>query len=329
MSAWQHCFWPAPKATNLWAGSLSFCLKLRAEAQEGSKVDPHISPWGQNSAPSRSGPGKGEERPNKAKSSHPKWWVQFWIKSWCAKWKKWDDHAEMPWEPSFAQIFWGRMVSDSSSHHTFAEMIFPCSQRIKIFQTGNKCELFGLEVFTSTATSALDSCDLLMTCLLDTWNSDISACHKYIKTKPRMLKKRSRKNKPLFQLSAWEGLVKALNSFESGPFQQSKFTASCYCSSDKHSLALLGFAQFSCTDWKMSLKFLSCHRSTIYPFPSGRQGHYKLMGPSGTGDCPHPWCAPSSPQKGFFSALQIHNVLVNDILLHSWSNLPQEKENRI
>lgn len=80
ISAWQHRSWPAPKATNFWAGSLSFCLKLGVEAQECSKADPHVhgSAWGQNSAPGRSGPQKGEERPSKAKSNHPKWWEWFW-----------------------------------------------------------------------------------------------------------------------------------------------------------------------------------------------------------------------------------------------------------
>lgn len=39
-------------------------------------------------------------------------------------------------------------------------------------------------------------------------------------------------------------------------------------------------------------------------------------------------CAPSSPPKGFFSSLQIHNVLVNDILLHSWRQPPQGKDRK-
>lgn len=79
ISAWQHRFWPAPKAVNFWVGSLSCCLKLGAEAQECSKADLHVrgSPWGQNSAPGRSGPKKGEKRPKKAKSSDPKWWEWF------------------------------------------------------------------------------------------------------------------------------------------------------------------------------------------------------------------------------------------------------------
>lgn len=50
------------------------------------------------------------------------------------------------------------------------------------------------------------------------------------------------------------------------------------------------------------------------------------MGPSGIGDSPRSlMCSFISPSKGFFSALQIRNVLVNDILLRSWRKLPQGK----